>query len=230
MYRGAHNSFTLPAGTILLCTVGLTSGHTFNNEIVNITQDVAGVIPTLTSTDGLEGYIFYEYTGNNTGLIRAPEQARYFVSETEPAVVTGAVWFNPTTYTYHSTKTVDGVEVWELATMAEVGRWSTNPDGTVNTFEPYEPVRLVDTKSAVLDHTVVEIGGTEDNWYRLYKDGWIEAGGCGTGNANLSFNKNFKTTNYTFVASGVTSYTKAVDGVTIVAAGDFDWIAKGWAE
>ena len=229
MYRGAHNSFTLPASTILLCTVGLTSGHTFDNEIVNISRDVAGVIPTTTSTNGLQGYIFYEYTGDDTGLIRTPEQSKYIISSVEPEVVAGGVWFNPITYTYYTPKTINGVDVWSEAIIAEIGRWTTNPDGTVNTFEPYEPVRLVGTNSPVLDHVVVDIGGTDSNWYRLYRDGWIEAGGYGTGNTTINFNKNFKTTSYTFVPAGVTSYTKAVDGVSVVATGDFDWMAKGWA-
>ena len=125
-------------------------------------------------------------------------------------------------------KTVDGVEVWGATIMAEIGRWSTNPDGTVKSFKPYKPMRLVDVNSPELEHIVIEVGGTEDNWYRLYKDGWIEAGGYGNGNSAITFNKSFRTANYTLVASGVTSYTKAAGGVTIVATGDFDWIAKGW--
>jgi hypothetical protein len=228
MYRGADNSFILPAGTKLLCTIGLASNNTFNNEIVDVFQDVAGVIPTLTSPEGLKGFIFYEYTGDSTGLIRAPEEARYFVQEEEPTVVAGGVWFNPVTYTYHSTKEVDGSLVWVLATIAEVGKWETNPNGSVKTFTPYYPVRMVTSESEELAHVVVKTGGTDENWYRLYKDGWIEAGGCGYGNTEIAFFKNFRNTNYTFVASGVTSYAKAAGGVTITASGDFDWIAKGW--
>ena len=228
MYRGADNSFHLPAETILLCTVGLAEDNTINNERVEILQDTAAVIPTTTSTNGLEGYIFYDYTGNNTGTIRVPEKSKYFVSTTEPPVETGAIWFNPSTCVYHSPKTVDGIEVWGATIMAEIGRWSTNPDGTVKSFKPYKPMRLVDVNSPELEHIVIEVGGTEDNWYRLYKDGWIEAGGYGNGNSAITFNKSFRTANYTLVASGVTSYTKAAGGVTIVATGDFDWIAKGW--
>lgn len=229
IYQGPHNSFILPADTILLCTVGLTSGHTLNNETVVIPQNLAGIIPTLTSDNGLRGYIFYEYTGDDTGIIRTPEQSKYIVSKSEPSVVVGGVWFNPVNYTYYTPKNVEGVDVWSPSIMAEIGRWTTNPNGTVKTFEPYKPVRLVDTNNAVLDHVVIEVGGTEDNWYRLYRDGWVEAGGCGHGNTSISFNKEFRTINYTFVASGVTSYTKAVGGATIVATGDFDWIAKGWS-
>lgn len=228
MYRGADNSFILPAGTVLLCTKGLNSNHTINNEIVTITQDLAGVIPTLTSDYGLEGFIFYEYTGDNTGLIRASEKARYFYGEEEPEVVAGGVWFNPVTYTYHSVKTIDDTDVWALAEMAEIGSWSTNPNGSVKTFNPYSPIRVITSESEELAHVVIKTGGTDENWYRLYKDGWIEAGGCGNGNTEITFYKNFKNTNYTFVASGVTSYTKAVGGATITASGDFDWIAKGW--
>lgn len=228
MYRGADNSFILPAGTVLLCTKGFASNHTINNEIVTITQDLVGVIPTLTSDYGLEGFIFYEYTGDNTGILRVPEKARYFVQEEEPEIVIGGVWFNPVTYTYHSTREVDESLVWTLAEMVEIGSWSTNPNGSVKTFTPYYPIRMITSESDEVSHVVIKTGGTDENWYRLYKDGWIEAGGCDYGNTEITFFKNFRNINYTFVASGVTSYTKAVSGVTIVASGDFDWIAKGW--
>jgi hypothetical protein len=226
MYRGVDSSFYLPAGTKLLCLKGLNSDNTYNNEVVDITQQAPGVIPTLISENGLKGYIFYEYTGNNTGEVLAPDEARFFYTTVEPEAVDGAVWFDPSACTYHSAKNVNGSQVWRVASMAEIGRWTTNPDGTVKDFIPYYPVRIAtDTDIA---HVVIETGGTDNNWYRLYKDGWIEAGGYGNGNTTVSFNKNFKTANYTFVASGVTSYTKAVDGVTVVASGDFDWMAKGW--
>lgn len=233
MYTGAENSFVLPAGTQLLCVNGLNANHTLNGELVVVPSvggvpGVAGVIPTLTSTYGLKGRIFYKYTGDETGDILAPEQSKFFYTEEEPEVVIGGVWFNPESYTYHAVKEVSGNAVWQVFPMAEIGRWSTNPDGSVKTFEPYFPLRLINTNSRELDHTVIEVGGTDSNWYRLYKDGWIEAGGCGTGNTEIAFYKNFRNTEYTFVASGVTSYTKAVGGATITASGDFDWIAKGW--
>ena len=230
MYRGLDNSFILPADTKLLCVKGLSSDNTFNNEIVTILQDVAGVIPTLTSTDGLRGYIFYEYTGDDTGIIRAPEEARYFYSAEEPEVVVGGVWFNPVSYTYHSTKEVDGQQIWVVASMAEIGRWTTNPDGSVKDFNPYYPVRVTTSKD--VEHVVVETGGTEENWYRLYKDGWLEAGGYLTGGGTVNLIKEFKSTHYTLVPSAnATSFTKATSSFTLTVASssvETDWVAHGW--
>ena len=219
IYRGAENSFILPQGTVLLCANGLSSLNTLSNIIINIDYDIAGVIPTLFNSSG---YIFYD---SAHGEIKTPTNTAYFVGSEEPPVTAGGVWFDPTSYTYHVVTTISEQDTWTQVPMVEIGRWSTDVSGDIKTFDPYRPVRIVEEND--IKHVVIETGGTEENWYRLYKDGWIEAGGCGTGDTNLSFNKNFKTTNYTFVASGVTSYTKAVDGVAIVAAGDFDWIAKG---
>ena len=231
MIRGAENSFVLPAGTKLLCLDGLNLDNTINNEMVDIIGD--GVVGVISNLGNEKGYIFYENTGDGTGEIIAPSTDKYFyfipsTEEPEPEVTRGGIWFNPQDCRYRTVKTVNDQDVWQPSSVAEIGRWSTDAEGKIEEFISYPPLRLVNTNSRELDHTVIEIGGTEDNWYRLYKNGWIEAGGYGTGNTTIALNKNFKSARYTFVASGVTSYTKAVDEVTVVATGDFDWMAKGW--
>ena len=230
MYRGIDNSFILPANTKLLCTKGLKSNNTLDNEIVEITQDVAGVIPTLTSDEGLQGYIFYEYTGDDTGLIQAPEEARFFYSVEEPEVVAGGVWFNPVTYTYHTSKEVSGLQVWAVTSMAEIGRWATYANGTVKDFNPYYPVRIA--TSIDVTHSVIETGGTEENWYRLYRDGWIEAGGYLTGGGTVNLLKEFKSTHYTLVpSSNAVSFEKETGSFTLTVTDDAvetDWVAHGW--
>lgn len=222
MFRGADNSYTLPYNTVLLCANGLNAENTLNNKIVTIPQNIAGVIPTLPNESGR---IFYDDT---YGVMRNPISESYFYQIQEPEVTAGGVWFNPVEYTYHVVGTVDEADIWIQVPMAEVGRWTTDENGDVKTFKPYYPAKLVNTESRELDHVIIEVGGDDSNWYRLSKNGWIEAGGCGSGNTEIAFYKNFKSVNYTFVASGVTSYTKAVDGVMVTATGDFDWIAKGW--
>ena len=230
MYRGADNSFILPAGTQLLCTKGLNSNNTIDNEIVNVNRDVVGVIPTLTSETGLRGYIFYEYTGDDTGIIRTPEEANFFYGEEEPEVVSGGVWFNPVTYTYHTPKAIDEIDIWAVTVMAEIGRWTTNPNGSVKGFEPYHPVIVATEKD--IAHVVVDAGGTEENWYRLYKDGWIEAGGYLTGGGTVNLLKEFKSNKYTLVpSSNASSFTKATGSFTLTVISDAvetDWVAYGW--
>ena len=230
MYRGVDNSFILPAETKLLCAKGLNSNNTFNNEIVTLSQDLAGVIPTLTSENGLRGYIFYEYTGDGTGTMQAPEEARFFYGEEEPEVVAGGVWFNPVTYTYHSTKAVDEMLIWVVAPMAEVGRWTTYANGSVKDFIPYYPVRVA--TSLDVARAVIEIGGAENNWYRLYRDGWIEAGGYLTGGGTVNLLKDFKSTRYTLVpSSNAVSFEKEIGSFTLTVTDDTaetDWVAYGW--
>lgn len=227
MYRGADNSFTLPAGTVLLCANGLSNKNTLSNEVVPVGADTAGVIPLV--ADG-HGYILYDGT---YGDIKVPTDANYYRSAETPPVTIGGVWFNPLEYTYHVIKTIDGQDQWEQVLMAEIGEWSTYSDETVETFNPYPPVRVVTTDSREIDHVVVDVGGTENNWYRLYKDGWVEAGGYLTGGGLVNLHKEFKSVNYTLVPSAnATSFTKNIGSFNLTVAdnsAETSWVAKGWS-
>lgn len=231
MYRGIGNSFTLPAGTKLSCCNGLTDTYTLNNEIVVIQQDLAGAIPNIISQTGLSGYIFYEYTLDDTGIIRSPQQSSMFYGESEPTEFPeGGVWFKPSEYMYYVVTTIDETSVWVPTIMVEIGTWETHPNGSISKFNPYYPIRVA--TSSEIEHVVIEAGGSENNWYRLYKDGWIEAGGYLTGGGTVNFHKEFKSNHYTLVpSSNATSFTKATDSFTITAADanvETDWVAHGW--
>ena len=227
MYRGADNSFTLPYGTIILCANGLAANNTLNNTIITIDQNLAGVIPTLANK---EGYILYDDTN---GIVKTPTEDTYFRQVAEPEVTAGGVWFNPLEYTYHVVATINNEDVWVQIPMAEIGRWSTDSNGLVATFEPYYPVKVVSTESEEIYHVVVEVGGDEENWYRLYKDGWMEAGGYLIGGGVVPLLKEFKTEHYTLIPSAnATSFTKSTDSFSIVAANnavETDWVAYGWS-
>lgn len=227
MYRGADNSFVLPAGTVILCANGLSDKNTLNNEVTTVNSDIAGVVPLI---PGGHGYILYDGTYND---IKVPSDSNYYRDTEAPPITVGGVWFNPAEYTYHVVRTIDGQDHWEQVLMAEIGEWSTYNDETVETFNPYPPVKVVTTDSNELDHIVIDVGGTEDNWYRLYKDGWIEAGGYLTGGGLVSLHKEFKSTNYTLVPSAnVTSFVKnrGSIGLTVTdASAETSWVAKGWS-
>jgi hypothetical protein len=213
----------LKNGTKLLCTESRNEDGTFNNVIATINDPQTGGIEVAITLPNEKGYIFYSEEINRLDV---PTLDEFIITETEPTIKKG-VWFDPVRFTYHVVVIEDQVEKWAEVSVAEVGRWSTDSLGkiTVEERRPY----MVATEEDVA-HVVVETGGTDDNWYRLYQDGWIEAGGYGTGNTTIALNKNFKSARFTFVALGVTSYTKAVDSVTVVASGDFDWMAKGWSD
>ena len=164
--------------------------------------------------------------------MEVPKDSSYFVGTSAPTIVADGVWYNPEENLYYTTETVSGALAWKEAIIAEIGRWTTNPDGTVKTFVPYKPIKLVSMTAPEVSHVVIEVGGTETNWYRLYNDGWMEAGGYLTGGGTVNLLKEFKSTHYTLVPSAnVTSFTKAVDSFTLTVnsgSAETDWIAKGW--
>lgn len=217
-----HNNFKISAGTKFLCLNGLNADGTFNNEIEDVSVELYG---STGSASAESGYIFYSKLNN---MVIAPTDNKYIVFTPEvegeqPPKEELAVWFDPKNYKYYFC--LDGIE-WDQTPMVEIGRWTTDEEGDLDKVEIREVLKIATGDDVA--HVVIETGGTDENWYRLYKDGWMEAGGCGYGNTEISFYKNFKSTKYTFVASGVASYTKAIDKVTIASSGDFDWIAKGW--
>lgn len=137
---------------------------------------------------------------------------------------------------------VDGEQVykaftnsWLVHPMAELGRFETDDSGYLSAFKPYEPITLVaeEDYNRKIAHVVVEVGGTEENWYRLYQDGWIEMGGYLTGGGTVNLLKEFASTHYTLVPSAnATSFTKGVNSFTLtVSSGsrETDWVAYGWS-
>lgn len=230
IYReGEGNIIVLPINTKLLCTNGLNANGTYKNEVISIEGDpINGTIPNVASKNG---FIFYDYT---TNLLRTPEEANYFYGTTTPALTMGAVWFNPVENVYYTVQEVGGSNVWAPSVIAEIGKWTTTSAGILDKLEPYRPMRLIDTESRELDHSVIEVGGTEENWYRLYKDGWLEMGGYLTGGGTVNLLKEFKSTHYTLVPSAnATGFTKTTSSFTITAGSsskETDWMAKGWAK
>lgn len=227
MYRGTANSFTLPTGTVLLCANGLKTDNSINNIIIQITQNLVGAVPTIADS---EGYIFYD---DMNKILRTPTTNKYFYTVEEPVVVSGGVWFNPVECTYYIVANVDDTDEWIQVPAAKIGKWSTDSNGAVATFEPFYPLRVVNSQSKELDHVVIETGGTETNWYRLYKDGWLEAGGYLTGGGTVNLLKEFSSAHYTLVPSAnATSFTKSAGSFTLTVtsgSAETDWMAKGWA-
>ena len=89
-----------------------------------------------------------------------------------------------------------------------------------------------DLINSELAHVVVEVGGTDSNWYRLYRDGWLEAGGYLTGGGTVNLVKSFNSINYTLVpSSNATGFSKATSSFTLTVSSntkETDWVAYGW--
>lgn len=227
---------TLSSGTTILTTSGLNATNKPNNTLVTINDNIKTILINGPGRENLNGKIFYDSTYS---ILRCPLGDSYIVAEEAPELpdnsVIHLVWYKPSELTYHCAREVEDNVQWVVASMAEIGEYSTDSNGDIPdaNFHPYHPVILVlktDLDNAVA-HTVVETGGTEDNWYRLYRDGWIEAGGYIVGSGTINFNKEFKTTNYTFVPSNNATFTKSVDSVTISVSDsstEVNWLASGW--
>lgn len=236
----SENVVSLMSGTILLVTNGRASNNTFNNTVVTAEDlgngNLQDTLAHGAGFENLEGRIFYDGT---TNIVRAPIGDAYIEAVEEPTpTVAGVnyVWFDPSTFTYHYPIEVNNEIVWSSPiAMAEVGRWRNDSEGEVDVFIPYYPVQLVNSYELAekVEHTVIEVGGTEENWYRLYKDGWIEAGGYLTGGGTVNLLKEFKSVHYTLVpSSNATSFTKNTGSFEIVAANnsvETNWVANGWS-
>jgi hypothetical protein len=89
-----------------------------------------------------------------------------------------------------------------------------------------------DLINSELNHVVVEVGGTDSNWYRLYRDGWLEAGGYLTGGGTVNLIKPFSSIRYTLVpSSNATDFSKTTNSFTLTVSSnskETDWVAYGW--
>jgi len=138
--KTADTSFTLPEGTVMLGANGLTSDNKLNNNKITLASDQVGVIPGNTNSSGV---IFYDSSNN---LLRACNIQDFYITSEAPTALAGAIWFNPSTYTYHY---MDGT-VWTLAVMTEIGRYTTDSTGHISTLNAYYPVNVV-TKDEALN-------------------------------------------------------------------------------
>lgn len=229
--ESSPDAVMIPQGTILLLAAGRgDEGDTgylcYNNEIKEFLAPISGNISAGIVSG--EGYIFYNKI---TNTVEGCQKSKFITSDSEPEPTEYQLWYKPADNWYRYVVQVEGTDTWTAAPMTFVGEFTTTADENIDTLTPYYPIELVSTRD--ITHTVVEIGGTTENWYRLYRDGWLEQGGYFTGSGPIQFVKSFNATHYTFVPSAnVTSFTKAAGQVTVTVANssvETDWLASGWA-
>ena len=236
------NSIKIPAEMIMLGANGLTADKRFNNALVIVSteQELSGA---QVGVSDQEFYILCQAdpeSGYTSILPRKCKKSNFFVSTEEPSLseiigVVDYIWYNPAENQYYFVPDPDGdvPRYWSPAVMTLIGEFYVNALGSLSSVTAYNPLELVTVESREVAHVVIEVGGTEDNWYRLYKDGWLEQGGYLTGGGDVTFSREYSTSNYTFVPSAnATTFIKATDKVTITAASasdETDWLASGWA-
>lgn len=222
--------FVIPQGMVLLLANGLkTDGdQTLNNIISNpLETAVEGGLDGYSIGD--KGFIFYD--GYNQ-IARSCTKENFIQSDEVPVVGSpNQILFvnkDNTYYYWGQLDEVQGTSDWFQVPMALVGEFEITTLGT-KVIIPYYPIRLAFERD--LEHTVIETGGDDSCWYRLYKDGWVEQGGYIVGGGTIIFEKEFKNTSYTFVVSpNVTSVAKSEGWAIITATSgiEVDWMASGW--
>lgn len=207
------SSFYVPADSVLLFANGVASGK-YNNIAVTLTENILGSVAGLSGTC----LVFAIYNASTAGIsLKICSKSDFVEGAEDPTIGTnGAVYFNTDKCQYFINTGSD----WEVASATLLGSIDVSSD-TISAIHPAKVLKLMTGRT--------EFGGTEDNWYRLHPDGWLEQGGYITNGGTVSFNKAFKNANYTFIASGA-SFTKSAGSVSITGSGEINWMAQGWAQ
>ena len=130
--NNTENQVTLPSGTILLLSNGLTAKNTLNNEKVVLTQSYSINIGVI----GVEGIIFFD--NKNKKLIWC-EKSNYYEDTQEPSIVgINDVWYNSAYNTYHCVRGGN----WDMIPAVRVAYFETDGSGIL-TLDAIKPVELV---------------------------------------------------------------------------------------
>ena len=149
----SSNIISLPAGTILLCANGIDQD--FKTPINQKVEILETINITVNWNVAAKGIIFY---GGNGLLTYSAE--RYFKQIEDPGQgpvpSSSLIWYNPNTNTYQISS--NSGETWTPIVAAEIGRFTTDYSGSIDSFYPYHPMRVAmedDILSAVADNFMI---------------------------------------------------------------------------
>ena len=227
------NVISLPTGTTLLCTNGVNS----NNQVINDKVTTTSALSVSVSWTGAgNGIVFYNGTSNN---LNYKSEGEYFRQVIQPTITTtNGMWYNPNTNEYKLTS--NSGSTWTAIKAAEIGRFTTNSSGVVDSFYPYHPltVAMEDDISSLKTYTdrekvakndlqqiecIIESYVNGASWYRVWSDGWIEQGGTCTSGTSVTLLQPYVDNNYTLTP---TYSSKATGAFTPSQSGN--WYACGF--
>lgn len=181
------NVISLPTGTTLLCANGVDS----NNAVKNDKITTAGALSVSVSWTGVgNGIVFFDGTSNS---LNYKSEGEYFRQTSQPTITTThGMWYNLNTNEYKVTSNTGST--WATIKAAEIGRFSTDSSGSIDSFYPYHPLAtaMEDDIATLKSYTdrekvsksdlhevqvVVETYRDGYSWYRVWSDGWCEQGG-----------------------------------------------------
>ena len=129
------NIISLPQGTVLLCANGVDS----NRAVVNEKITTASALSASVSWTGAgNGILFFDGTYNT---LNYKSEGEYFRQVSQPVIATTyGMWYNPNTNEYKVTSNTGST--WTTIKAAEIGRFTTNSSGVIDSFYPYHPLRV----------------------------------------------------------------------------------------
>lgn len=125
---------SFPAGTVLLCTDGVGSDHNIKNIKVSVANSLT---TTVVFSSAVNGVVFYNHT---SGTLIYYDERYYFRQDKMPTGEVNMIWYNPNTNTYQITS--NSGNTWTTILAAEIGRFTTDNDGVVDSFNPYHPMTV----------------------------------------------------------------------------------------
>lgn len=151
------NIISLPQGTTLLCANGVDSNRASVNERITTTSAVSA---SVSWTDSRRGVIFYN--NSNPSLIYFYEDVYFRQVDEPPSINSVMFWYNPNTNEYKITS--DTGSTWTKIKATEIGRFTTNSSGVIDSFYPYHPLSVameddIRTVKKDLDSAISDVRG-----------------------------------------------------------------------
>lgn len=130
------NIISLPQGTTLLSANGMDSNRASVNE--RITTTTALSVSISVGSNSVSGVVFFS---PNLNVLAWYGLGDYYRQNTTPSPTgANAIWYNPDNNTYKITSNTGST--WTTIRATEIGRFTTNTSGVVDSFNPYHPLSV----------------------------------------------------------------------------------------
>lgn len=130
------NIISLPQGTTLLSANGMDSNRASVNERIITTTALSVSISV--GSNSVSGVVFFS---PNYNVLIWYNLGDYFRQNDTPTPINSdALWYNPDDNTYKVTS--DTGSTWTTIKATEIGRFTTNTSGVVDSFNPYHPLSV----------------------------------------------------------------------------------------
>ena len=153
------NVISLPSGTVLLCANGVNNDNQAVNEKITTASALS---ESIEGTSARSCVVFFNGTSN---ILLYYNVDNYFRQIEQPDSYADMIWYNPNENNYKVTS--DSGSTWTTIKATEIGRFTTDGSGVINSFYPYHPfVAATQDDIAVIqddiDEIVTDLNGKAD--------------------------------------------------------------------